>query len=254
MKKNNKIESIIDTTSTVIGNVAGAALTNIVGMTGGVLSGQIISNIIKKLGDEIFSRHLSPREKERIMDVLRTVRQKIDEKIERGEQIRNDDFFTDTKGRTSAEEVLEGILLVAQREHEEKKNIYYSNFLTNIAFDNSLDKSEANFFIKLIERLTYLDLCLLKFAGAPNKDIMIRQGDYRDFQGSSTKLVNLLTQIYSLYNQSLIHFGGTALLGLSCVNPSRMTLQGVGAQLHNLMELSKIPVTDLVEIAEILKK
>lgn len=253
MEEHNKFEAIIDTGSAVIGNAAGAALTNIVGITGGVLSGQIISHIIKKLGNEIFSRHLSPREKERIMEVLRIAVQKIDERIKSGEKIRDDEFFTDTKGRTSGEEVLEGILLIAQREHEEKKNIYYSNFLTNIAFDNSIDKSEANFFIKLIERLTYLDLCLLRFAALTDKTSM-RQSDYRGFQDSTTKLVNLLTQIYSLYNQALINFAGTALLGPSDINPSSMNIQGVGVQLYNLMGLSKIPLTDIDSIAEILKK
>lgn len=47
--------------------------------------------------------------------------------------------------------------------------------------------------------------------------------------------------------------GGEAMLGVTDVNPSKMAPIGIGATLHNLMELQTIDEDDLNEIAQMLK-
>lgn len=76
-------------------------------------------------------------------------------------EIRQDDFFNKINERSTADEILEGILLSAQREHQEKKVQFYGNLIANIAFDPSIDREQANFLIKLDESLSYRQICLL---------------------------------------------------------------------------------------------
>jgi hypothetical protein len=49
---------------------------------------------------------------------LMSARMKNTEKIDKGMQLRQDDFFSQQPGRSSAEEIVEGVLLAAQREYE----------------------------------------------------------------------------------------------------------------------------------------
>ena len=46
--------------------------------------------------------------------------------------------------RSFADEIIEGVLLAAQREYQEKKLPLYGNLLTNIAFRSDIDRVTAN--------------------------------------------------------------------------------------------------------------
>ncbi len=56
--------------------------------------------------------------------------------------------------RSTAEEIFEGVLLVAQRDYQEKKTKFYANFFANIAFEPFIDRALANFLLRVAERLT----------------------------------------------------------------------------------------------------
>lgn len=60
----------------------------------------------------------------------------------------------------------------------------------------------------------------------------------------------LASQAADLYHKGLINFSGDALLGLADVNPGKMDIQGVGVYIYQLMELVKIPDSDLEDIAK----
>lgn len=108
---------------------------------------------------------LSNREQVRIGAVYSYIIVQISEQIKQGKAIRSDDFFNhDVNGNSSADEVLEGILLAAQKEYEEKKLIYYSNMMANFAFDPYVSKSLANNLIKVGQQLSYTQLCLLNIS------------------------------------------------------------------------------------------
>lgn len=111
---------------------------------------------------ELIERQLSNQEEKRIGSFLILAANKIDEKINKGEKIREDWFQTE---KIAGGEILEGVLTVAQHDYEERKIKYYANLFTNLAFNTKIDKHEANFFIKVAESLNYRDLCLLRIAG-----------------------------------------------------------------------------------------
>jgi len=115
-------------------------------------------------------------------------------------QVRHDDFFEDQLyQRSAAKEIVEGVLLAAQREHEEKKLLYYSNLLANIAFHPEIDRAHANLLIRLGERLSYRQLCVLSLFKQKSK-FNLRQQDYRS-SGTVSELdkVVLLQEIFELY-------------------------------------------------------
>lgn len=124
-------------------------------ITGGA-GGPLITNTIKLLAKEIKQRYIDKREEARIGATIAYALVEIENNIRNGRQIRNDGFFASQEGnRSTADGVYEGVLLAAQREYEEKKLKYYGELLANIAFDESIDKGQANYLLRIAQNLSY---------------------------------------------------------------------------------------------------
>jgi hypothetical protein len=63
----------------------------------------------------------------------------------------------------------------------------------------------------------------------------------------------VLYECLDLYHRGFINFGFGVALGLTDIAPGKMTVQGLGADLFNLMRLATIPIEDLTPIATQLK-
>ncbi len=167
-KKKRTKEVIINTSSEIAGSVGGSIIGGLIaGLPGLIIGGAaspILSMTIKSVGEEISQRFLSKREDERISNTMLKIVERINKKLENGDEIRNDSFFNGNfEDRSSAEEILEGILLKAQREYQEKKIQFLGNLYCNLIFSSEWNNESANFFIKLIERLNFRQLCIIKF-------------------------------------------------------------------------------------------
>jgi hypothetical protein len=115
-----------------------------------------------EIGNDASERLLSERERMRMGGVMLYSADKIRKKLAAGSQPRDDGFFEKPSkthpacaelpfvDRPAAQEILEGILLVAQREYEEKKLPFLGNLYANIAFDSSIDRPYANFLLKIV--------------------------------------------------------------------------------------------------------
>ena len=114
----------------------------------------------------------------------------------------------------------------------------------NIAFNAEISAGLAHQLIRTAETLTYRQLCILKIAGLKDR-WTLRHGAYRDQRTFDKSLYSLLYECYDLYNRMLINFGGSAALGLTDIDPAKMTVQGIGADLFNEMGLATIPQFDL---------
>lgn len=252
-RDDKRIRDLIETGSDIAGGAAGASLGFMIGgptgaITGGA-GGPAASRAFRHLAVEFTQRVLGQREKERIGATMDFAAEKIRMKLEAGCQVRGDGFFEEEPGdRPAAEEVLEGVLLAAQREPQEKKLRFYGNLIANIAFHPEIDRDQAAFLVSLGESLSYRQLCLLRLFAAGNA-FKLKQTDYRGGGLSEADRVAVVQEIYDLYSRGLLGSGGEALLGVTDVAPAKMTVQGVAATLHNLMELSAVPVRDLSRIA-----
>ncbi len=233
----------------VLGFLAGDPITAAFGSA----AGTGVAQMLKKIGQEFSKRQLSPREDYRVGKVLAIAALEIQQRLEKGENPRNDGFFDEkSTGRSDAEEIAEAIILKCQREPQEKKIRYMGFLKANIGFDSDIGADMGHQLIKVAEELTYRQFCILKLAKV--KDIFgLRNEDYRGHGGFSKELYSVLYECKDLHDREYLAFGEEVGFGLTNAIPANMTIQGVGRDLFSLMKLSLIPDEDIIPIAEVLK-
>ena len=137
----------------------------------------------------------APREKTRIGAAFIYATRKAQQRLNNGHKIREDDFFSvHPPDRSAAEEIIEGVLIAAQREHEEKKVPYYGYLLANIAFTPTISRVHGNLLIRLGQSLSYNQLCLLAVFALKDK-FGLRTGDYRGTSNVSLNILDYATRI-----------------------------------------------------------
>jgi hypothetical protein len=123
-----------------------------------------------RLMHEIQRRRLSPREEQRVATALTVAAERIQARLDQGDQPRNDGFFDPGPfDRSAAEEVAEAVIRSARDDPQEKKLPYYGRLLANLAFDETIDPAAAYMLIRKADALTYRQLCLLA-VGAQQAD------------------------------------------------------------------------------------
>jgi hypothetical protein len=247
---------LVEAGADITGNLAGSALGFLVAGPTGAFVGAAMSPVVKHmlgLATDVIKRSISVRETKRIGATLTFAAAKIREKLDRGQKLREDGFFDgDSTNRAPADEIADGVVMAAQREHEEKKLKFYGNLLANLAFTVGIDRGYSNFLLRTAESLSYRQMCLLALFVLKGsiQGGGLRQKDYRSVDpGSNVNVplptIPILYEIFDLYSRGLVSGGGSALLGLVDVNPSLITVQGAGSILVNLMELLTIDLPDL---------
>ena len=257
----------------VLGGAAGSVVglgIGSVAVPGGEVIGSVLGsaagNLLSGVAQEFSARQLSHREKKRVGTLLVIVINEIHRRLEAGDSVRADDFF-DVKlaDRSDAEEVAESVILKVQREPEEKKIPYMGYLFSSVVFDAEVSTQLAHQIAKVAEQLTYRQLCILKLAAAKD-EYELRDRDYRDHDDFRIELTQILYECAELYDRQYINFRGepnlhtreysdfgATIAGLTNAIPSRMTLQGMGEHLYDVMMLSRIPEGDIAPIAEQLK-
>jgi len=255
--KNTSICRLINSGLEIAGGAVGGALGFLAGGPAGAVvlgaGGTAAAMALKHIGQEAAERLLGPREEVRIGGVLAIAAGEIRQRLEAGESVRTDGFFEQKRtGRSDAEEVAESVLLKSQREPEEKKIPYMGHLFSSVAFDTEIGADMAHQITKAAEQLTYRQLCLLKLA-VVRDSFGLRAEDYRK-QGQFQKgLYQILYECLDLYHRGFINFGGGVAFGPTDVAPGKMMVQGLGADIFNLMKLGLIPNEDLLPIVAQLK-
>ncbi|MEX2622954.1 MAG: hypothetical protein WD651_04450 [Acidimicrobiia bacterium] len=241
--ESNSLEELLKTGAEVAGATAGAAIGLVGGPAGvlaGAASGPLVGRALLHVAQELRSRFLGHREEVRIGATLAYAIDTIESRRAQGERLREDGFFdSDSQSRNDAEEVVEATLLAAQREPQEKKLKYLGRLLGNLAFEESIDRSQANLLIRMAEQLSYRQLLLLQLFLQPGS--VTRDNDFRG-QGAqlSNDLVYVLAEIHDLYLRGLVNNGGEVAFGLTGLIPARVETQGIGRHLIVLMGLNTV--------------
>ena len=213
------------------------------------IAGTAAGGTIKTLCEELLSRMLSKGEKKRLASVAELAAEEIMERRDRGETIREDWFLSDDDAtRADGEEVLERVLLTSQREPERRKLPYMAHLFAGLAFEPAINAEYAHQIVRVAEQLTYRQTCLLRLA-ASKETFNLRDNDYRGHGSFDVALLQLLYECEDLYRKSLVNFGGEVVFGPSDVRPGRMTVQGMGGAIYQLMRLNEIASDDLHPIA-----
>lgn len=257
-KSHDALQKLIAGGAELAGGAVGGALGFLAGGPMGAAvfgaGGAAAAMALKHIGTEAAERLLGPREKTRIGAALAIAAAEIQQRISQGQTLRGDQFFEAKPGggRSDAEEVAENVLLKAQREAEEKKVRYLGFLLANVAFDASISPAMAHQIIKTAEQLTYRQLCLLKLAVVKG-GFALRSGNYRGQGRFEKPLYQILYECLDLSHRGLVNFGSEVVFGPTDVEPGKMTIQGLGGDIFNLMRLALIPDEDLQPIAGQLK-
>jgi len=236
----------------VVGGLVGAGIgVAVAGPAGALVGGAvapIVTHTIRKIVEDFRHRALSRREVLRVDTVLAFAATKIEENIANGQQIRQDTFFTEgLDDRSAGEEIMEAVLLTAQREYAEKKLKYYGNLLGNIAFHPEVSGAMANQLIRIAEWLSYRQLALLAFVSLHPTE----HGHgfkYKSDINSDPSMLNIVEEIYDLTNQGVLErtMSYDMYLGVSL---PQLKIGAFGSMFFELMELKDIDKSDIDEIS-----
>jgi len=255
-KRKELIRDLIESGSEITGGAISSAIGFFAaGPIGAAVlgaGGAAASVALMHVGNELSERLLGPREKMRIGATLAFAAKEIDERIKNGENIRSDSFF-EKKGsnRSGAEELAESVLLRTQRETEEKKVPLLAHLLANISFKPEISVALGEQMIKATDLLTYRQLCILRIGTIKDRS-SLRQIDYHEQKTFTRDLYQVLHECLDLYNRGFIRIGSSAVLGMTDINPSQLEIQGLGVDLHNWMQLWKIPNSDIAPVVAVL--
>ncbi|MGG7034451.1 MAG: hypothetical protein ACI7YS_04550 [Flavobacterium sp.] len=249
-----KLKTIIDKGSEVGGSVAGAAIglaiAGPVGAIAGAAVGPLVSAAFKKVGTEISEKIMGPREQARIGATYTLALDKIAKTLDRGIEVRNDDFFiAQENDRSKSESILEGTLLKARNEYEEKKIGCYSNFLANLSFDSSISFEKGNTLLRILEQLSFRQISILAYFSEIDdlsterwmisfKD-NVKLGKYQDFY----------FELMDLYNKQLLQQMGS---GIS-MSASSLGISPLGKTICDLISVEEIDLNDKLIIANTIK-
>jgi hypothetical protein len=242
-KDSTLIENIGSVAGGVVGGVIGTVVVGPGGAVLGALTGTLIENAVKKIGEEIKERKLSKAENKKVGNVYVLASENIAQKLLSGQKLREDGFFKQSEAdRSIAEEVFERTLFAAQREAEEKKLPYYARMYANIAFSKEVTRPMANQIIKITEQLTYRQLLILNVIGTFRiLGFSFKKNIYGHVAGLTN--VAIASEIFELYRMSLLS-SSVVIFDSAGINPSALSITGYGAHIFNLMELHKLIPSD----------
>lgn len=260
MSKRN-LPDIIDFAKGSATLAAGAVVgTTIAGPIGGIIGGIAASGlevVIRKFVSKHIHPNLSINELNRLDKVLSHFNTKMIQNLSvgGGKILRQDCFFSNKiNERSAAEEIFEGVMFAAEREYEEKKVKFEGNFFANIVFEPNIDRASANFLLRLAQRMSYRQLCLMALFVQRDK-FTLRDKDYRSEEGFNDNILfALLQDIYELYSLNMLAIDGHAMVSAFDIIPAKMVIFGPAKPLYSLMDLEEIEQSDINAIAEQLTK
>ena len=152
------------------GGVAGGFVGTLGGPPGivlGSVTGVAVARSLRRVGEEVEERSLAPRQHARIGGVWTLAAAEIEQRLAEGEEPRRDDFFEAQGGRRAdGEELLEGVLRRAGEEYEELKLPFLAHLYAEISFREEISIGYAHHLLRLFDRISYRQLCILAMLGA----------------------------------------------------------------------------------------
>lgn len=264
VEKESKLTNFLEAGSEIAGSVVGTAVGLVTagpaGAIAGAALGPVATRVISRTCIELHDRILGYRERVRAGAAAVFAIAGIKERLKNGQRLREDGFFDAEVSRSSADEVLEGVMLKSRNDHQEKKVRFYANILINAAFDPMASPGAINHVLSLSDRLTYRQLCLLNLF-SDQQLIPLRDNDYRnlgplDIQEETRAII---PEAYAMYQDNLIFYqrdkGQLARVGftIDSLHPSRMRRTGLGQRVYRHMGLENLPHEDLVEVSALLQ-
>jgi hypothetical protein len=210
----------------LLGDAPGAAV--------GAAAGALLSHALRAGGMEIWERYLSKRGKVRVARVNVLAAEEMEKRLKMGTNPRTDLFFTaQPPFRSPAEEIVESVLLKAERESEERKLPSQAKLITHILFDSSIDMGMAHQLLRFAETLSYRQYCILELAkDTSNFDLYEQEagkiGRDKLTDSLTDSQTSFLSDCWDLKEKSLLWTGHDLGLSLYEIYPRYLNLQPLG--------------------------
>lgn len=250
-------------------DVTGASTGAAIGLLGGpvgALSGAVIGTLMQKvllrLGSEFEQRHLGPREKARVAGALYYALDDIEERLRPSAELHDDEFFEEellrpredgffeadaATGRARADELLEAVLVRAQRDHEERKVKHLGWLYSSFVFTEEVTPGDANYMLDLASRCTYHELQLLSlfhsgrgYRGIPGWERL------HPYEWRAHALAGELFQLTQM--GLLMRTDHKPILVPEDANPSYLWVAPTGCKLYHWMRLDRMDDEELGEV------
>jgi hypothetical protein len=229
---------------------AGVA-AGITALTGDTVAGAAAGQALAEVGAEFSQRILSPRQERRVGTVIALAAAAVTANEVLGQAVRDDGFFDGD--HSAGEEVIEGILLAAMQEHEERKLPYVANMLANIAGAEIIDRHTANWLISRVESLKWLEIQLIAIVGNRDKyplpDTEIQNAKPRSWlQWTIHDSLRALIDRDSILAHSSEKEEGPLRLPKYDLRFNALILPNSGSLIYGTMELDTVPRGDLEDV------
>lgn len=211
-----------------------------------------ISRALRWAGGEIRTRLLSSKEEARIGTAFVVALGRIEERLQAAEQPRQDGLF---RPGEDPEGLLEGSLLSAARSYDEKKVPFIGAFYASFVFAADVSPVTAHYLLRLLDRLTYRQLCALAYLADPK-----RRSEREEIQATASEegdrtSATLSAELNDMANLGLIGYGqedGSVANPLGTYGGGRVSASSLartvptelGNTLARMAELRRVPEQD----------
>jgi len=257
-KRDDKAKGLVRAGSQIAGAAVGGALGFLAGgpiaAAGAALAGSLFTEVLA----EVASRQLSTREEIRIGAAAAVALSQVKDRLELGHQPRTDGVASSSSSvPADAESLLEGVLLRAKAEHEEKKVRLVGNLFANVMFSPDVSFAEANHFLRIAETMTYRQFCIVSILHRRGliPTIHLHENEFSDPNFTlPISLLSLLQEIYQLADLGLISRQSDEIRGNQQIArhryivPVSMSLSDLGSRFALLFDVPSIPPEDISPI------
>lgn len=263
------VEAGAKTTAGVAGAGTGLAATAAFGPLGALLGPFAtagVERLLTALGvDRLFvttaerfaERRLGQVERQRLIAAYENALRGIGERLTKGEGIRNDGFFDEPRedGRTSAEELLEGLLQKAQDAYEQRKAERLGGLFAFVACDEEITPAHANYLLELAGRLTYQQMLLLGFLSMKGEARQKSLPDWDPNGAFTATEIGVVAALQELAAEGLVvRIDNKRIESFVDINPRRLRTAMNGILLCNAMDLEHADSEGIEEVAQALAR
>lgn len=173
--------------------------------------------------------------------------------LQTGARPRTDQFFTaQSSFRSHAEEIVEAVLLKAEREPEECKLPYIAKLLAHIPFESSIDVGMAHQLLRFAETLSYRQYCILELARDTSSFDLYDQSAMKIGRDKlSDAQTSFLSDCWDLKGKGLLWTGTNFDIDLYEIHPRHLSLQALGLSLVKRLGLEAIPSEDIASLGNL---
>lgn len=241
----DKAKTLVQGGAEIAGACVGGALGFLAGGPGTAAAAGAVGALLTRSLAHAADKFMSQRERVRVGSVAAIAASCIADRLRLGDTPRSD-FFSPDLPNSDGSQLLEGVLLKARDEYEEKKLPYLGRFYANLAFAPAVSPATAALLIKTLERTTFRQMVLLAYL---LKEQQVDVENLRSQKHIDPDLEALKREEMDLHASDLGYLG--LIRGAGAFVDE---LSPLGTTLAELAGLANVPDAEIQELVKLLSR